>query len=386
MRLAAISFVCSLAQAATVQGIVHDSQSRPVAAATVYLQAKGAKDIVTVHTDSEGHYRFAMIPGGAYTMRVALDAVSFDLAANEAKHLDLTLASAFFDEPQFVVAGVADPSNLGGHGSDSVWRSTEALAKATESLGKQPDNRGNALEAARELQSASEKEPNEANLFNWGADLLKHRATAPAMEVFIKGNRAYPHSARMLLGLGAALYARGDETTAALRFIEASDLNPGDAAPYSFLGILHSAGDGVIDRLARFARLDPGNAMANYFYAASLWKRGPDTRALTLLATAIQLDPTLAAAHLQLGIVYADLKDFPKAITAFEKAIAAGAAMEEAHYRLAQACRHTGDEAKAKTELELFRKLSAASSDQAERERKQIQDFIIALRNQTPSP
>ena len=41
----------------------------------------------------------------------------------------------FFDEPQFTVAGVTDVTNLGGHGSNTVLRTKEALAKDVASLG-----------------------------------------------------------------------------------------------------------------------------------------------------------------------------------------------------------------------------------------------------------
>src|ERR1700738_1763544 len=42
----------------------------------------------------------------------------------------------FYDEPRFTVAGVTDPTNLGGHGSDTVVRTKEALAKDAAALGK----------------------------------------------------------------------------------------------------------------------------------------------------------------------------------------------------------------------------------------------------------
>jgi len=42
----------------------------------------------------------------------------------------------FHDEPQFIVAGVADTTNLGGHGSDTVVRTKESLAKDTVLLSK----------------------------------------------------------------------------------------------------------------------------------------------------------------------------------------------------------------------------------------------------------
>src|SRR6185295_14773551 len=41
----------------------------------------------------------------------------------------------FFDEPQFTVAGVTDTTNLGGHGSNTVARTKDALAKDVALLG-----------------------------------------------------------------------------------------------------------------------------------------------------------------------------------------------------------------------------------------------------------
>jgi hypothetical protein len=70
--------------------------------------------------------------------------------------------------------------------------------------------RKDALEAVREYQRAAELDATEPNLFNWGAELLMHRAAEPATEVFAKGHRLFPRSTRMLLGLAAAWYARGD--------------------------------------------------------------------------------------------------------------------------------------------------------------------------------
>jgi hypothetical protein len=122
----------------------------------------------------------------------------------------LSDATQFYDEPQFTVAGVKDPSETGGHGSDTVRRTTEALTKETVGLGvgaaktthqergeaalraeveRQPRNatwhhaladleekQGDSLAAVKEYQRAAELSPSEINLFDWGAELLLHRA------------------------------------------------------------------------------------------------------------------------------------------------------------------------------------------------------------------
>jgi tetratricopeptide (TPR) repeat protein len=364
------------------------------------VQLKTADQTLTAKSDSAGTYHFPALPPATYTLRAELTGQGeatigpFALAANEDKKIDLTIASGkpeFYDQPTFIVAGVTDSTSRGGHGSDAILRSSEALTKATASLGDAKEPPGDALAAAREYQRAAEQDPSERNLFDWGAELLAHRATGPAIEVFTRGNRRFPRSTRMLLGLAVAYYASGSYDQAAQRFFEASDLNPADPDPYLFLAKVQSSAitesDGYLKRMARFAKLEPANAWANFYYAASLWKKKGDAQpAEALLEKALQLDPTLADAHLQLGIIYSARKDFPQAIAAFDKAIALDPRMEEAHYRLAQVYARTGENLKAQKEFEIHHQLVKESSEQAERERREIQQFVIELRAPTPNP
>src|SRR6266446_4140773 len=403
----------------------------------------------------------------------------------------------FYDEPQFTVAGVADTTNLGGHGSDTVIRTKEALAKETVSLskptsgdlsaassaaeektlrdavghdpasfkanhqlgklladngktrdailylehaaqlnpsdyenayelavayanaGKYDDSRtharvllgrqdraelhhllgdveekaGNPLEAVREYQRAAEMNPSESHLFDWGAELLAHRAADPAIEVFAKGNRLFPRSVRMLVALGVSWYARGSYGQSVQCLFDASDLNPADPTPYLFMGKMLKAEivqpEGFVERLGRFARLQPENSLANYYYAVALWKtrKGSDSttpaQAESLLNKAILLGPKLGGAYLLLGILYSDRGDFPRAITAYQQASKADSQMEEPHYRLAQVYRRRGEKAKALQELQRYEQLQKKKAEQSERERHEIQQFVFALRDGT---
>ena len=371
-----------------------------------------------------------------------------------------TRTPQFYDEPQFTVAGVADTTNLGGHGSDTVMRTKEALAKDTASLsgqtgpnqsatpppaaekslsdrtyelavadvsaGRYQDSRtkilatltrqdiplqnqaelhhllgdveeklNNPLAAVREYQRAAELNASEPHFFDWGVELLVHRAAEPAIEVFSKGNRLFPRSTRILIGLGAALFARGSYEQAVQCLCLASDLNPSDPTAYLFMGKMQSAeaipSDALLERIARFVRLQPDNALANYYYAVALSKRSKSTHDATtstqvesLLKKAVHLDPRLGLAQLQLGILYADRRDFPSAILAYQQAIAASPELEEAHFRLAQEYRRAGDKAKTQRELQLYEQLSKNSAEQVERQRHEIQQFVVTLRDQKP--
>jgi Tfp pilus assembly protein PilF len=417
------------AQSSAFEGTIRDSHGKAVSAATVSVKADGM-EALTTRTDAAGGYHFALHKG-TYTLRAESPGTTgasfgpFILKDRETKKVDLTLAPAaaqFYDEPNFTVAGVTDTVNRGGHGSDTVIRSTEALTKATAGLSQQPvatpadekalrdaierdpsnaaahhrladfeEHRGNSLEAVREYQRAVELDASETNLFDWGSELLTHRAVDQAAAVFAIGNRAFPRSIRMLLALGSALFAQGAYDEAAKRFFEATDLDPADPAPYIFLGRIQNTAitslDEFLNRMARFAKLEPANAQANYLYAAALWKhwKGPDDRQTAaqveaLLAKALKIDPALSDAHLQLGIVHSTLADFPKAIENYRNAIQAGTQSEEAHYRLAQAYQRTGDAAKARQEFAIYNELSKTSAEEAERQRRRIQQFVFDMR------
>ena len=301
-------------------------------------------------------------------------------------------AIEFADQPNFTIAGVTDWTAAGGHGSDSSLRASEALTRETLTLkpegpaysatsfpgnadadshrlsGALDEKRGDPLAAVREYRQAVRLDPSEQNYFDWGSELLLHRAVWQAQEVFRQGAEANPKSARMLMALGTALFAGGRDDEAARRVCAASDLNPKDPAPYIFLGKIERAAplplDCVEPKLARFVEEQPENALANYFYAMAIWKRrerGQDQRASqqaeSLLTKAVTIDPKCADAYLQLGVLYFAQSNIPKAIAFYKKAIEADPQLSEAYYRLGVAYDRIGESAKAKENFQLHQEI-----------------------------
>lgn len=277
---------------------------------------------------------------------------------------------------------------------------TEANAKqkadAHHLLGEIDEKLGDSLQAVMEFQRAAELDPSEANLFDWGSELLLHRAAEPAVEVFTRGNQLFPHSVRMLTALAASFYVLGSPEKAAQRLCEASDLNPEDPNPYLFMGKMQATEamppEAIAERLERFAKLQPENALANYYYAVSLWKArtsAADNRTLaqteSLLAKSVRIDPKLGEAYLLLGLVYAEQKETAKSISAYQQAIASTPDLGEAHYRLAQAYRQAGEPEKAQAELQLYEKISKENTEEAESERRQTQQFVYQLQQAKPA-
>ena len=437
----------------TVSGSVRDATGNLVADASVFFEEKATATLAETKTKSDGTFSFLALRPGTYTVRAekagmrASVPASLLLSLGERKWIDLVLENSqakespspspeksgsastkmqFDDKPSFTVAGVTDWTNVGGHGSDTKLRTSESLAKETLALksgdpgeasesaleapraadshrfaGDRAEGSGDPLAAVREYELAVHLDPSEQNYFAWGTELLLHRAIKPAVEVFTKGSVAHPKSARMLAGLGAALYAGGSYSDAARRVCEASDLQPADPTPYLFLGQMEKAAPDplpcVVEKLARLTHDQPANALGNYYYAVALWKqsRGAEKepanspsldQAQALLRKALTADPKLDDAYVQLGVLYFARGNFPQAISAYKKAIEANPQSSEAHYRLALAYKRTGEEEKSQQELQLYKQADKTEAAATEQQRREIRQFLIILQDQPQTP
>ena len=232
-------------------------------------------------------------------------------------------------------------------------------------LGDALEAAGDLLGAAEEFQKAAHGDASEENLFDWGNSLLQLRAYVPATDVLAEAVKRFPRSARLQVGLGIVRYARGQFEDAIRAFCAAADLEPDDERPYLFLGEMYGVSaelaPEVTKRLARFVEKQPGHALGHFFYAMSLWKgtpgAAPSPEVQVHLKKAVALDPRLAKAHFQLGVLYGDEGRYPEAISALEEAVRLEPSMAQAHYRLAQAYRRTGKEELAAKALEAFGRL-----------------------------
>jgi tetratricopeptide (TPR) repeat protein len=444
------------AQAHIVTGRVCGARGEALSGAWVSLEKNGLSELETA-SQSDGGFHFDPSGPGPYVVKVvnnnngkkeSASTQPFTVSAGEQRNVELRFGAPgsscgetaapgvgeleFSDQPKFTVSGITNPSAGGGHGSDIGLRTSEALARDTASLkaGKstqpseesaanlravrdrllaklQQENRaedhrllgdvyeklGDPVSAVREYQAAAETDPSEGNYFSWGAELLLHHAIQPSLEVFSKGSAAHPDSARMLEGLGAALYASGSNERAVTSLCRAADLQPRDPAAYLFLGKMEKS---VLDmpacaeqKLARFTELDPNNAAANYYYAIALLKsHAPDVksaragRAESLLKKAVSADPKFADAYLQLGIMYSFMSQAAAAIAAFRTAISLDPQLSEAHYRLGRLLRANGDDQGAQKEFAAYTKTEKQNQAQLQREREELQQFVIVLKDQ----
>ena len=259
-------------------------------------------------------------------------------------------------------------------------------------LGEVEERSGNYVASAGQYEQAARMEPNEENILNWGTEFLLHQTFEPAVQIFKAGLARFPQSARLLDGLGIALYGLDRFDEAARSFFRASDLDPSDALPVTFAGTAYDNLSSPIAaearfRLQNFLIADANNAAVRYYYGMCLWKineKEPQPelpgQIESLLKQSLEIDPHYADAHTLLGTLYFREQRYPEAIAEYEQALKTNPNEPSVHYHLAQSLRRTGDKARADQELITFERLRQ-QQERANGQRNEIKLFVYTMRN-----
>jgi len=256
-------------------------------------------------------------------------------------------------------------------------------------LGSVYEKRSDFMAAARELEQAAQMDPTEENIFEWGAELIRHHTFDAALQVFGEGVKRYPKSWRLQTGLGVSLYMLGYNDRAVEAFCRATDINPADSRPYFFLARIRDVSRGeaeeVSARFDRYVQVQPRDPWARYYYALSLWRSARTETKSTdfgkveaLLRGALELDPRFAEAHLQLGILQSEAGNNSEAIREYQQAIEFAPSLADAHYRLGQALVRTGDKERGRKELDISIELHSREVAEDDEKGRQILKFIYS--------
>ena len=255
----------------------------------------------------------------------------------------------------------------------------------------------NYVAAVNEYEKAAHMDPSESNLFDWGSELLVHQTLNPAVEVLSQGVERYPNSSRLAVGLGLALYMRGNYDEAVKALLRATDLDPKDARAYYFLSKAYEhspsqAGD-VVERFRRFADLQPRDAQAAFYYAMSLWKGRPSETSgssldevESLLKRALALDTSLSEAHLQLANLYSQRREYARAIPEYQEALKLAPNQADAHFRLGQAYVHLGEKDLGEKEFQIHRQLYEQHLADVDKQRSEILQFVYSMKGDPAGP
>lgn len=263
-------------------------------------------------------------------------------------------------------------------------------------LGQIEEKDGKFVDAANQFGIAAHMDPSEDNLFDWGSEFLLHRTYQPAIDVFEQATERYPNSPRLMIGLGMALSSRSKYEDAVQSLLKAADLDPADPRCYRFLSHAYdlspNPSEDVVQRFRRYSELQPGNAMAQFYYAMSLLKgkapeeSSPEFHVVeSLLQKSIALDGTFAEAHLRLGNLYADQHDYAKSFPEYQRAVELNPNLPDAHYRLGQYYVHAGRKDLAQQEFDAYQRLRAKYLAELDKEGSEVQQFVYAAKAATPT-
>jgi len=175
----------------TIQGVVLADQ-KPIADARVRLEPEDATGVTETATGAAGNFAFSGLQAGGYRLvakKAGIHSRVIEVvlsAPGEKEKVVLILQGArslpprpgtgssapatpmeFADTPNFTVAGITDWTAVGGHGSDSILRTSEALARDTLALkpeGQPPakgsSNTADTNESEARLRAALAEAPN----------------------------------------------------------------------------------------------------------------------------------------------------------------------------------------------------------------------------------
>lgn len=319
------------------------------------------------------------VKAGRYAEAISLLRAVYDIEPSQ-RGVAYSLAEAYELDGQLTQADAILKTEL-AHSNDSQNHRLAAI------VDEQLDN---PLDAVHEYEIAVRLDPSEQNYFEWGSELLLHRAVSEAQQVLSRGTEVYPQSGRMLATLGSAFLASALYQQAANALCKASDLEPSVSDFYLFLGKTELASPTPLDciesRLARFKQLEPNNALAYYFIAMDLSKRQEQNLSAEgqqqieiLLTKAVNLDPHCGDAYLQLGILSSSRRQWDKAVAFFQTAVRVDPQLSEAHYRLGLAYDRLHKPDQAKQEFQLHDEIEKQQVAAIEQDRRKIRQFRIVV-------
>lgn len=213
------------------------------------------------------------------------------------------------------------------------------------------------------------QDPNkEGPVFDYGNLLLHSGDFAGALTVFDKGRAQFPKSAQMELAYGVAAYGQRKFQESIASFLRVIKLDSSIEQPYVFLGrMLDQAGDRLPEIIADYSaweKTSPDNYLAPLLHAKALNAAGntPET-VEPELRKSIRLNGDSWEAHLELGTLLVQEREWQDAATELKRSIELNANEPRAHFQLARAYERLGEKDKAIEERAIHEKLSASETN-----------------------
>lgn len=205
-----------------------------------------------------------------------------------------------------------------------------------------------------------------AVLYDFGWTALNMNLLYDALSVLERLHKMQPDHPGYLYALAIARLHNGEAPRAQALIKRYIELRPQDGRGYYILGaILYVLKNFTEARTA----LERSLALvyypdAEYYLGLIAHEEGNAVQALVWLRRALKSDPTNAAAHSALGLLYVKMKDYNAARETLERAINLNPKDATAHYQLGIVYTRLGEKERARSIFEINKKLSAEQRKQ----------------------
>ena len=309
---AAIGF----AQTSNIQGDVIGLDGKPVVGAVIKIDRTDIKQNFSVKTDKKGHFLYANLPTGVYSITLVIDGKDVGTTPglrpkpgdNDPLVFDLAKAAAAAAKAAALTAAAgtgAAPVPAPGQGQG------QGQAKQSDARTKEQKEQEAKLEKQREEAMAKDKAVNDA--FNAGMEAKNAKNYPVAIENLEKAAGLAPTQHVVWAQLGESYISLGDSKSGAEQ---------------------QEAFDKGIAAYAKAVEIKADDPNYHNNYALALAKGKKLDQAQAELAKAAQMDPAQAGKYFyNLGAVYVNTQQNDAAEAAFKKATEVDPNYADAYYQ-----------------------------------------------------
>lgn len=187
-----------------------------------------------------------------------------------------------------------------------------------------------------------------------------------AQNVLEKLIEVEPQYRKNYINLGLALQGQGKYRQAFKSFLQAAVLDPADAEPLMFAGLVNLQMNQPASAITQFQRafnVNPDYPQANYFLAKAYFLSGESEKAISLLGEEKRKNPMIVDSYLLAAEIYSAKSEFVKCIQEYQQALKIKSLGADTYVKTARCYRQSGNPDVAENMLSIAAGLESGYPD-----------------------
>jgi tetratricopeptide (TPR) repeat protein len=296
------------AQTSNISGDVKGTDGKPLPGAQIKLDRTDIKQNFKVKTDKNGHFLYANLPTGVYTITVQVDGKDAAQVSG--------LRSRQGDNPPMMF-DLSKPPEAAAAGAAAGQTKADAAPLTKEQKADIEKQKAEYDKKLKEQEAAMAKDKELQDAFNAGMEAKNAKNYPVAVDNFEKASVMAPMQHVVWAQLAEAYISLADIKTGADRqaaidkgiagYAKAVEIKPDDANYHNNYALALAKGKNMEQaqaELTKAAQMDPPQAGKYYYNLGAVYSNIQQSdAALTAFKKAIELDPNYADAYYQYGLV-----------------------------------------------------------------------------------